>query len=150
MKEVSQDVRLRDTLLDKHGLSDVGVVETSGYLTDHYDPRSKVIRLSRSVYNATSIAAVSVACHECGHAIQDKEGYTFLKNKKCLSTNRKLLILCRILCHFIWLLIWSPRFNLARNISRSSNTIIPSNYFTSRNQCLKTCPKRVRLCTLFK
>lgn len=71
-------------LLDKHGLSDVGVVETSGYLTDHYDPRSKVIRLSRSVYNDTSIAAVSVACHECGHAIQDKEGYTFLRIRSAL------------------------------------------------------------------
>ena len=71
-------------LLDKHGLSDVGVVETSGYLTDHYDPRSKVIRLSRSVYNDTSIAAVSVACHECGHAIQDKEGYTFLKIRSAI------------------------------------------------------------------
>lgn len=71
-------------LLDKHGLSNIDVVETSGYLTDHYDPRSKVIRLSRSVYNDTSIAAVSVACHECGHAIQDKEGYTFLKIRSAL------------------------------------------------------------------
>lgn len=71
-------------LLDKHGLSDINVVETNGYLTDHYDPRSKVIRLSRSVYNDTSIAAVSVACHECGHAIQDKEGYTFLKIRSAL------------------------------------------------------------------
>ncbi len=71
-------------LLNKHGLSDIDVVETSGYLTDHYDPRSKVIRLSRSVYNDTSIAAVSVACHECGHAIQDKEGYTFLRIRSAL------------------------------------------------------------------
>lgn len=71
-------------LLDKNGLSEVDVVETTGYLTDHYDPRSKVIKLSRSVYNDASIAAVSVACHECGHAIQDKVGYTFLKIRSAL------------------------------------------------------------------
>lgn len=71
-------------LLDKNGLSEVDVVETTGYLTDHYDPRSKIIKLSRSVYNDASIAAVSVACHECGHAIQDKVGYTFLKIRSAL------------------------------------------------------------------
>lgn len=71
-------------LLDKNGLSDVNVVEINGYLTDHYDPRSKVIRLSRNVYNDASIAAVAVACHECGHAIQDKVGYTFLKIRSVL------------------------------------------------------------------
>lgn len=71
-------------LLDKNGLSEVDVVETTGYLTDHYDPRSKIIKLSRSVYNDASIAAVSVACHECGHAIQDKVGYIFLKIRSAL------------------------------------------------------------------
>lgn len=71
-------------LLDKHGLSDIDVVKTEGYLTDHYDPSNKVIRLSRNVYNSASIAAVSVASHECGHAIQDKENYTFLKIRNAL------------------------------------------------------------------
>lgn len=71
-------------ILDKNGLSNISVVETNGYLTDHYDPRNKVIRLSRGVYNNASIAAVAVACHECGHAIQDKVGYTFLKIRSAL------------------------------------------------------------------
>lgn len=71
-------------LLDKNGLSDIKVMETHGYLTDHYDPNSKVIRLSRSVYSDASIAAVAVAAHECGHAIQDKDGYTFLKIRSSL------------------------------------------------------------------
>lgn len=71
-------------LLDKNGLSEVDVVETTGYLTDHYDPRSKVIKLSKKVYNDASIAAVSVACHECGHAMQDKIGYAFLKIRSAL------------------------------------------------------------------
>lgn len=66
-------------ILDENGLSDVKVVETSGVLSDHYDPRNKVIRLSSDIYNNTSLASISVASHECGHAIQDKNGYAFLK-----------------------------------------------------------------------
>lgn len=66
-------------LLDKHGLQDIKVVETSGYLSDHYDPKGRVIRLSKSIYSESSVASVAVACHECGHAIQDKNNYTFLR-----------------------------------------------------------------------
>lgn len=67
------------TILDKHGLDKIYVVETKGNLTDHYDPNRKVIRLSSDVYNLESIASVLVAAHECGHAIQDKDNYTFLR-----------------------------------------------------------------------
>ena len=63
-------------ILDKHDLHDIKVVEVSGNLTDHYDPSSKVVRLSSDIYYGTSIASVSVAAHECGHAIQDKVNYT--------------------------------------------------------------------------
>lgn len=66
-------------LLDENGLSNVKIVETKGYLTDHYDPNDKVIRLSSDVFHGDSIASVSVACHECGHAIQDKENYKFMR-----------------------------------------------------------------------
>ncbi len=66
-------------ILDKHGLQNVNVEQTSGYLSDHYDPKKKVVRLSNSIYGDSSIASVSVACHECGHAIQDKTGYVFLR-----------------------------------------------------------------------
>ena len=66
-------------LLDKHGLQDIKVQQVSGYLSDHYDPKNRVIRLSDGIYGKSTIAAVSVACHECGHAIQDKNGYVFLK-----------------------------------------------------------------------
>ena len=66
-------------LLDKNGLNNVDIVEVNGYLTDHYDTSKKVIRLSSDVYQNDSIASVAVACHECGHAIQDKEGYMFMK-----------------------------------------------------------------------
>lgn len=66
-------------ILDKHGLQDVLILETNGTLTDHYDPSRKVVKLSKNIYRGTNIAANAVAAHEVGHAIQDKEGYTFLK-----------------------------------------------------------------------
>lgn len=66
------------SILNNNGLSDVEVVSTSGKLTDHYDPKSKVIRLSSGVYDSSSVAAISIAAHECGHAIQDGEKYSAL------------------------------------------------------------------------
>ena len=66
-------------ILDKNDLKKVDVVQTTGYLSDHYDPSSKVVRLSSDNYGEASIAGVSVAAHECGHAIQDKENYLFLR-----------------------------------------------------------------------
>ena len=62
-------------MLDSAGLSDVEIEQVSGHLSDHYDPRSKVLRLSPDVYNGQSMAAVGVACHEAGHAFQDAKGY---------------------------------------------------------------------------
>jgi hypothetical protein len=62
-------------LLERGGLGNVGVEVTSGMLSDHYDPRSKILRLSENVYNLPSIASVGVAAHEAGHALQDKTGY---------------------------------------------------------------------------
>ena len=71
-------------LLDKNNLNNVNVTEVGGYLSDHYDPRSKTVRLSTSNYNDDSIAGVAVAAHECGHAIQDKVGYVFLRIRSSL------------------------------------------------------------------
>ncbi len=71
-------------LLDKNGLNDLIIVETKGTLSDHYDPSRKVVRLSREVYHGTSIASNAVAAHEIGHAIQDKEGYFFLKFRSAI------------------------------------------------------------------
>ena len=66
-------------ILDNHNLNSVYVVESPGVLSDHYDPRRKTVRLSHPIFEDTTIASVAVAAHECGHAIQDKEGYFFLK-----------------------------------------------------------------------
>lgn len=71
-------------ILDQNGLEDVHVVETKGTLTDHYDPNRKVVRLSTEIFHGTSIASISVAAHECGHAIQDKENYGFMRIRSAL------------------------------------------------------------------
>lgn len=62
-------------ILDANGLRNVDIERVSGNLTDHYDPRTKVLRLSEPVYDSMSVSAVGVAAHEAGHAIQDKNGY---------------------------------------------------------------------------
>ena len=66
-------------ILDANGLKKVKIQEVAGTLSDHYDPRNKTVNLSKDIYENTSLASVSVAAHECGHAIQDKEGYLFLR-----------------------------------------------------------------------
>ncbi len=66
-------------MLEMAGITDVRIEHVSGNLTDHYSPNEKVLRLSDSVYNSTSVAAIGVAAHECGHAIQHKQGYGPLK-----------------------------------------------------------------------
>jgi Zn-dependent membrane protease YugP len=66
-------------ILDRNGLANVRVEPVAGQLTDHYDPMRKVIRLSEGNFKERSIAAVSVAAHECGHAIQDATGYVPMK-----------------------------------------------------------------------
>lgn len=71
-------------ILDKNGLKDVKVRRVGGYLSDYYDPRNKTVNLSSANYENASVGALSVACHECGHAIQDKVGYTFMRIRSAL------------------------------------------------------------------
>ena len=71
-------------ILDKNGLNDVKIEEVSGHLSDHFDPKDKTVRLSSDNFRGESIASVSVACHECGHALQDKDGYLFMRIRHSL------------------------------------------------------------------
>ncbi len=71
-------------ILDSHGLHQVKIEAISGNLTDHYDPKANVIRLSDSVRNSTSVAAVGVAAHEAGHAVQHAQGYAPIKIRNSL------------------------------------------------------------------
>ncbi len=66
-------------MLDSNGLNEVRIEETGGFLSDHYDPAHKVLRLSQQVYQSNSLAAAGVAAHESGHALQDGVGYAPLK-----------------------------------------------------------------------
>jgi hypothetical protein len=71
-------------ILDHHGLGNVPVEPVAGELTDHYDPRSRTLRLSAPVYNSRSVAALGIAAHEAGHAIQHAQGYAPLKARGAL------------------------------------------------------------------
>ena len=73
-----------ERVLHGAGIYDVRIERVAGNLTDHYDPRSKVLRLSDTVYGSASVAAVGVAAHECGHAIQHAKGYTPIKIRSAI------------------------------------------------------------------
>lgn len=71
-------------MLADNGICDVTVSHTGGFLTDHYNPQTKVVNLSDDVYNSSSIAAAAVAAHECGHALQHAVGYAPLKMRSAM------------------------------------------------------------------
>lgn len=91
-------------ILDKNGLYNVRIEHVHGELSDHYDPRAKVVRLSDSVYGSTSLAAVAVAAHEVGHAIQDANDYSFLRFRHALVP------LVNFTSRFTWILILAGLF----------------------------------------
>lgn len=98
------------TILSKKGVSDVSVEPVAGELTDHYDPRAKAVRLSQGIYNSSSLAAAAVAAHECGHVLQDVQGYQFMNIRAALvpavnlgSRLGPILIIAGILLNFLGL-----------------------------------------------
>ena len=106
-------------ILDKNGLEDVYVVQTNGYLSDHYDPSRKTVRLSPAVYSGESVASMAIAAHECGHAIQDKEGYLFLKIRSAIfpivniaTSISYYIILIGLIFQMLDLLYWGIGFSL--------------------------------------
>lgn len=86
-------------ILDSHGLYYVRIERVRGHLTDHFDPRSNVLRLSDGVYDSSSAAAVGVAAHEAGHAIQHAEGYF------PIVLRSKLVPVTNVASRFTWILI---------------------------------------------
>ena len=71
-------------MLDDNGLQHVEVRAVAGSLSDHYDPRTKVVSLSEGVYDQASVSAMAIACHECGHAVQHARGYAAMKVRSAL------------------------------------------------------------------
>lgn len=86
-------------ILDKNGLYDVRVVSTQGFLADHYNPATKTVALSEDNYHNASIAGTAVAAHECGHAIQHKEAYSFL------TLRSKLVPVANISSNASWIFV---------------------------------------------
>ncbi|NLL82242.1 MAG: zinc metallopeptidase [Tissierellia bacterium] len=86
-------------ILDRNNLSNISVEYTKGHLTDHYDPRKKVIKLSSDVYGGSSIAAMSVAAHEVGHALQHSENYL------PLVVRNTIVPVVNLGSNLVWLLI---------------------------------------------
>lgn len=76
--------RAAQALLDSQGVNDVTIESVQGFLSDHYDPRSKTLRLSPEVYGSTSLSAIGVACHEAGHALQHAKHYAPLMLRSTL------------------------------------------------------------------
>lgn len=86
-------------ILDENGLYNVNIEEVHGVLSDHYDPRTKTVRLSSGNYHGHSVAAAAVSAHEVGHAIQDKEAYSFMRLR------HTLVPVANIGSNFSWILI---------------------------------------------
>lgn len=116
-KKYSQNANVRgltgaevaQRMLMAFGVTDIKIEKTSGNLTDHFDPKAKVIRLSESVYDSTSIAAAGVAAHECGHAMQYSVGYGPIKLRNAIIPVCRIgssLSLPLILAGFIF--TWQP------------------------------------------
>lgn len=87
-------------ILDRNGLNDVEINLVKGKLSDHYNPRNKTINLSSGIHNGTSIAALAVAAHECGHAIQHLVGY------KPLVFRNAILPLCNVGQYLGWIAVF--------------------------------------------
>jgi hypothetical protein rflaF_19313 len=88
-------------ILDSNGLYNVRIERISGELTDHYDPRDNVVRLSDAVYGQTSVAAIGVAAHECGHACQHAQEYTPIKIRTAIVP---ITNICSRLWYFVFIL----------------------------------------------
>lgn len=88
-------------ILDSNGLYNVRIERISGELTDHYDPKDNVVRLSDAVYGQTSVAAIGVAAHECGHACQHAQEYTPIKIRTAIVP---ITNICSRLWYFVFIL----------------------------------------------
>ena len=119
-------------ILDSNGLYNVKIEMVRGRLSDHYDPRSNVVRLSQDIYYGTSITSIAVAAHECGHAMQHAKGYV------PLNLRSTLVPVVNFSSSMSWFLIAIGLFMNERTFFRNwyiiifSIGIIPNNNFASR------------------
>lgn len=101
-----------EAILRNHGIYDVRIDRVRGSLTDHYDPSNKVLRLSDPIYDSTSIAALGIAAHECGHAIQHHESYAPLSMRNAIVPAANLGSNLSFVFIFIGLFAFQPLLKL--------------------------------------
>lgn len=112
-----------EAVLRAHGVYDVGIRPCRGSLTDHYDPRDNTIYLSEDVYNAPTIAAVGVACHEAGHAVQYAEGYGPVRLRSAIIPATQLGSKFSFILLLVGMLLYSQTLFLAGILLFSLTTI---------------------------
>lgn len=102
---------IADMMLRDHGIMDVQITAVSGSLTDHYNPANKTVNLSAEVYSGRSVAAASVAAHECGHAVQHATAYSFLEFRSAMvpvqNLSSKILNIVMIGMFFFGTMVYS-------------------------------------------
>jgi Zn-dependent membrane protease YugP len=99
-------------MLSRAGVRDVDIQQTHGFLSDHYDPTSRTLRLSPGVYGSTSLAAIGVACHEAGHALQHAHGYALLGLRSALVPATSIGSFLSYILITIGFLLHRPQFIL--------------------------------------
>ena len=118
-------------ILDANGLYHVNIEEVRGVLSDHYDPRTKTVRLSSDNFHGHSIAAAAIAAHECGHAIQDDEAYAFLRLRQYACPCSKYWFEFFLDINSYWNVCGNEWFCIAWNCFYGSSCSIPSCYTSS-------------------
>ena len=109
-------VQAAQTLLAYHGLKQIRLERTKGKLTDHYDPRRKVLRLSPGVANSPSVAALGIVAHEIGHAVQDSEGYAPMRVRGALVPAASLGTRFGFICVILGLILYAFGAGFGLNI----------------------------------
>ncbi len=99
-------------MLARAGVTEVEIQRAGGFLTDHYDPVTRTLRLSPGVYGSSSLAAIGVACHEAGHALQHARGYALLGLRSALVPAANIGTMLSYVLIFVGFLLQSPRFVL--------------------------------------
>lgn len=133
-------------MLDEAGLYDIPVVETSGELSDHYDPMRRVVRLSRDVFHGTSVASAGIAAHEIGHAIQHKEHYKPLVLRTSIATGVNFASQMSMILFFLGIFLSIPGLTTIGIIFFSASVIyqlvtLPVE-FNASNRALKVLEGR--------
>ena len=126
-------------ILDQNGLQNVKVVESQGFLSDHYNPLTKIVALSSHNYHEASVAGTAIAAHEVGHAIQDKEAYSYLRFRHRLAPVANITSNASWIFIMIGLIYKYEFIAWYRDCIDGCRCRVSSRYVTGRVQCIVPC-----------